>query len=111
MSKSRDKIGETFTRLRGMSAVVAPGERVLDIIAERWGPLKGAEKLLARAASATPNAARNWLARRNQPRIEHVLALHARDAEFRRRFMALLRETEGEDECVSRSFRNGDGSA
>lgn len=80
-----------------MNVAICASERVLDIIVERWGPLKGAEKLLARAAEATPNAARNWLQRRNRPQIEHVLALHARDAEFRRRFRELLTATTEDD--------------
>lgn len=50
---------------------------VWDVLDRVYGPLKYAEKRLAKHANATPKAARNWLERLNAPSGENLLNLMA----------------------------------
>ena len=95
MRKSRPNSGHCFPR--GAPMMASPAEQVADFLVERFAPLKHADKLLARAANATPAGARNWLRRRCRPQIEHVLALYANDPAFRAEFDRVLRKTRGEE--------------
>ena len=78
------------------SATSASGPDLAGIICDLYRPLRCAEKLLARDASATPRAARNWLRLSCQPRVEHVLSIAAKNPEFRRRLLEALAVTRGD---------------
>ena len=63
-----------------MTALAAPvSARFVGLLQDRFGPLRHAEKLLARMACSTPRSARNWLDGDCAPRIEHVIELMAAD--------------------------------
>lgn len=50
---------------------------VFGFLDQRFRPLRGAEKLLARVAGCTPRTARGWLDHQHAPQGEHLLSLMA----------------------------------
>jgi hypothetical protein len=72
-------------------SVTADG--LMDMIAERWGPLRSGRKMLARTAGVSPRTAENWLQRKNAPQVEQVFALMQNDPEFGQRLLDALADT------------------
>jgi hypothetical protein len=78
-----------------MSASVAlgmpVGERVCSYLRERYGELRHAPERLARAAKATPRAARNWLDGECAPRLDNIVELMAADPDFEAAILEIVR--------------------
>ena len=70
-------------------------EIVNGFLRERFGGLRNAEKLLAKAARVSPRTAENWLADQCAPRGEQLLALMAECDELAERIMQAVRERRG----------------
>ncbi len=63
-----------------MNAVTADP---LDLIAEHYGHLRNAAKLLANITDASVPTVKNWLARKNMPQWMHIMRIMAEDEAFK----------------------------
>jgi hypothetical protein len=67
------------------------GIRVRDYLRNRYGELRHAPERLARAANATPRAARNWLDGECAPRLDNIVELMAADPDFETAILEIVR--------------------
>lgn len=77
-----------------MSAVDAStyAETVTGVLKRRYGPLKCASKLLARAVGTTPRTVQNWLDGTNAPRGAELIRLMQECDELRDEIFRLVEE-------------------
>lgn len=68
------------------------GEAVHAYLRRRYGELRHAPVRLARAAQATPRAARNWLDGDCAPRIDNLVELMAADPDFEAAVLEIVRD-------------------
>jgi hypothetical protein len=76
MRKKMSVVDRTFPT-KSISMSVTYNDAVLGYIRREFAPLKHAAELLARAAGATPRAAKAWLAGEHAPSGEKLLNLLA----------------------------------
>jgi hypothetical protein len=90
----RNKSGASIRNFRGarMSATLTYGDVVNGFIRRRYGPLKHAAKLLARAAGTTPRTAENWLAGLHAPNGDKLVNLMAECDELAEEISRLVAE-------------------
>jgi hypothetical protein len=73
--KSRAYSDHNLPRERGMNSATC--EDFSDLIPRHFGDRRHAVKLLARMSGATERAAKNWVAGRNAPQIQHLIPIMA----------------------------------
>lgn len=88
----RESSGQSPRKNNGMIAAAGYPEVVNGFLRERFGPLRHAEKLLARAASVSPRTAENWLRGECAPRGEQLLDLMAECDGLAERIMQAVEE-------------------
>lgn len=93
---------------------MSPASTYSDVVwgwlAERYAPLKHAEKLLARDAHVTPRTARGWLQREHAPYGEALLDLMAQNDGLTKKINAAVEERRCAHQSSSRLVGAGSAS-